>query len=229
MIKNFVVFVVFILLIGFSSACIDINSANSEELQEIKGIGPVYAERIIEMRPFENLDRLVDVKGIGEKTLQKIKEQEIVCEDFDDFEDEEKFVENKEVEEKEEKVENIEDENEEKDDKIEDRESKEEEDDEKENKSMAGKKSIDKKPEKNLDKMENEPEVIKLNFNANENVIVLRNENVLNEESDEMGEIIYESKNEKIKGFIPYGFILFLIFLIILFVKDGKDKGNNDY
>jgi len=44
-------------------------------LEEIIGIGPVRAQRIIEARPFDSLDGLIKVKGIGEKTLQKIKDQ----------------------------------------------------------------------------------------------------------------------------------------------------------
>lgn len=58
---------------GVSS--IDINTALLEELEEIIGIGPVLAQRIIEARPFNSLDDLIKVKGIGETTLQKIKDQ----------------------------------------------------------------------------------------------------------------------------------------------------------
>jgi len=58
---------------GVSS--IDINTASSEELKEIIGIGPALAQRIIEARPFNSLDDLIKVKGIGEITLQKIKDQ----------------------------------------------------------------------------------------------------------------------------------------------------------
>jgi len=58
---------------GVSS--IDINTAPLEELEEIIGIGPVSAQRIIEARPFDSLDDLIKVKGIGEITLQKIKDQ----------------------------------------------------------------------------------------------------------------------------------------------------------
>ena len=54
---------------------IDINTAPSEELEKIIGIGPVLAQRIIEARPFNSLDDLIKVKGIGEITLQKIKDQ----------------------------------------------------------------------------------------------------------------------------------------------------------
>ncbi|MCH9277017.1 helix-hairpin-helix domain-containing protein [Bifidobacterium amazonense] len=58
---------------------IDINTATSEELQTIKGIGPVTADRIIAYRTqigrFSNVDQLLEVKGIGAKTLAKIREQ----------------------------------------------------------------------------------------------------------------------------------------------------------
>ncbi len=60
------------------AARINVNTATSEELQKIKRIGPTLAERIIEYRnlngPFSSLDELLKVKGIGEKTLEIIKE-----------------------------------------------------------------------------------------------------------------------------------------------------------
>ncbi|PJM80086.1 ComEA family DNA-binding protein [Bifidobacterium scaligerum] len=58
---------------------IDLNTATSEQLQTIKGIGPVTAERILEHRKaigrFGSVDQLLDVKGIGSKTLEKIRGQ----------------------------------------------------------------------------------------------------------------------------------------------------------
>ncbi len=57
------------------ASLIDINTAPSEELEKIIGIGPVLAQRTIEARPFNSLDDLIKVKGIGEITLQKIKDQ----------------------------------------------------------------------------------------------------------------------------------------------------------
>lgn len=61
-----------------SSGLININTASSEELQKIKYIGPTLAGRIIEYRelngPFNTLDELLEVNGIGEKKLAIIKE-----------------------------------------------------------------------------------------------------------------------------------------------------------
>ncbi len=54
---------------------IDINLASKEDLELLSGIGPVYAERIIENRPFCSLDELLSVSGIGEVTLENIKSQ----------------------------------------------------------------------------------------------------------------------------------------------------------
>ncbi len=54
---------------------VEINSALGEKLETLSGIGPVYAERIIENRPFCSLDDLMEISGIGETTLGNIKDQ----------------------------------------------------------------------------------------------------------------------------------------------------------
>ncbi len=55
---------------------IDINRAGIDELVSLPGIGPVKAQRIIDRRTelgkFNNVEELISVKGIGEKTLAKI-------------------------------------------------------------------------------------------------------------------------------------------------------------
>lgn len=56
---------------------VNINTADEAQLQEIKGIGPVTAARIVEYRTqhgaFASLDDLVNVPGIGMKTVEKLR------------------------------------------------------------------------------------------------------------------------------------------------------------
>ena len=54
---------------------IEINTASLGQLDALAGVGPVIAQRIIDARPYASLNDLLRVKGIGEKTLQKIKDQ----------------------------------------------------------------------------------------------------------------------------------------------------------
>ena len=51
---------------------LDLNSANSLELQTIKGIGPVMAEKIIAARPYKSINDLLKVHGIGPAKLKDI-------------------------------------------------------------------------------------------------------------------------------------------------------------
>jgi len=58
---------------------IDINSADVEELTDLPGIGPAYAQRIVEYRkeygPFKTIEDLLNVRGIGDRTFEKIRDR----------------------------------------------------------------------------------------------------------------------------------------------------------
>jgi len=54
---------------------VDANSASKETLMSVKGIGEELAEAIIRMRPFDSLDGLLSVPGIGQKSLRHFKAQ----------------------------------------------------------------------------------------------------------------------------------------------------------
>lgn len=66
-----------------SSACssqININTASQDELDRcLSGIGPTYAQRIVEYREksggFKTIEEIKNVSGIGEKTFEKIREK----------------------------------------------------------------------------------------------------------------------------------------------------------
>ena len=63
---------------------ININTADQETLETIDNIGPAYAKRIIEYRekhPFKSIEEITEVKGIGEKTFQAIKDYITVGDD----------------------------------------------------------------------------------------------------------------------------------------------------
>ncbi|HEY1769744.1 MAG TPA: helix-hairpin-helix domain-containing protein [Chthoniobacterales bacterium] len=56
-----------------ASAKLDINNASMDALEDIPGIGPVLAQRIIAGRPFQSADELQRIEGIGEKRYAKLR------------------------------------------------------------------------------------------------------------------------------------------------------------
>ena len=53
---------------------VNINSASLEELDSLSGIGPATAQKIIEARPFEKIEDIMNVSGIGESKFNQIKD-----------------------------------------------------------------------------------------------------------------------------------------------------------
>jgi DNA uptake protein ComE-like DNA-binding protein len=54
---------------------LDINSATSDELKALKGIGDAYSAKIIAGRPYKGKDELVQKKIVPEKTYAEIKDK----------------------------------------------------------------------------------------------------------------------------------------------------------
>ena len=63
----------------FSGGKVNINTASQEELERLPRIGPAMAQRILTYRqthgPFKKIEDLVNIKGIGPKTLDRLKDK----------------------------------------------------------------------------------------------------------------------------------------------------------
>jgi len=66
------------LALGEEISRIDLNTATLSQLDGLPGIGPVIAERILELReksgPFKRIEDLMNIRGIGEKKFLKLKD-----------------------------------------------------------------------------------------------------------------------------------------------------------
>jgi competence protein ComEA len=56
---------------------VDLNTANVEQLVAVPGVGETMALRIIEWReehgPFQRIEDLMKIKGIGERSLERLR------------------------------------------------------------------------------------------------------------------------------------------------------------
>ena len=63
---------------GATATLVNINTASPEELETLPGIGEVLAATIVQYReehgPFTSVDQLLDVSGIGEVTLEELRD-----------------------------------------------------------------------------------------------------------------------------------------------------------
>lgn len=68
-----------ILMASLVFGVVNVNKATSAQLETLKGIGPSKAAEIIKYRKahngFKSVDELVNVKGIGPKTVQGFRSE----------------------------------------------------------------------------------------------------------------------------------------------------------
>ena len=55
--------------------CVSINGASKTQLETLNGVGPSTAQKIIDGRPYEKLEDILNVSGIGQATFDKFKDQ----------------------------------------------------------------------------------------------------------------------------------------------------------
>lgn len=69
----------FFAFISAAFAAVNLNTATKEELDAVKGIGPAKAQAIVEYRQkngqFKSVDDLKNVKGFGEKSVEKMRSE----------------------------------------------------------------------------------------------------------------------------------------------------------
>jgi competence ComEA-like helix-hairpin-helix protein len=56
-----------------ASDLVNINTASIDELDGLPGIGPVTAEAILRARPFQSIEDLIHVHGIGPKLMRRLQ------------------------------------------------------------------------------------------------------------------------------------------------------------
>ncbi len=71
--------VLFFAFVNMAFAAVNLNTATKDELDAVKGIGPVKAQAIIDYRTqngsFKSVDDLKNVKGFGDKSVEKMRSE----------------------------------------------------------------------------------------------------------------------------------------------------------
>lgn len=64
---------------GITYAAVDLNTASKAELEAVKGVGSAKADAILEYRKqhgaFKSVDELGEVKGFGDKSVEKLRSE----------------------------------------------------------------------------------------------------------------------------------------------------------
>lgn len=80
--KLFAVLAGLLFICNAAWAAVNINTATAQQLEAVKGLGPVKAKAIVDYRakngPFKTVDDLKKVSGIGDKTLEKLRKELVV-------------------------------------------------------------------------------------------------------------------------------------------------------
>lgn len=77
--KLLLAFITFVISTSIAMATVNLNTATKDDLDGVKGIGPVKAQSIIDYRkkngPFKSVDELENVKGFGSKSVKKVRSE----------------------------------------------------------------------------------------------------------------------------------------------------------
>ena len=77
--KLLLTFISLIISTSIAMATVNLNTATKDDLDGVKGIGPVKAQSIIDYRkkngPFKSVDELENVKGFGSKSVKKVRSE----------------------------------------------------------------------------------------------------------------------------------------------------------